>query len=288
MKYFKQGHPERAGPLAWLHRPGLDSHSILGYNPLFTSLREVPVRTIRIQLVLLLLAAAFSVFSSAADPGYEASLGVFSRHVWRGMKSGTGRAFQPSFTVGKSEGFRFGVWANYDGGRERVDEVDFSACYAVSLAKTVKAEVGMVYYGVVDGADSPELYGSLALETPLHPAVSAWVDVHEGKGAWVQASVRQPVFSLPLTGASVDLGAAASMVVQNGYMGRDEHGREFTGPYNGELRLLGRLPFTRHLLLEPKVILSFPLGDNARHAIASLGHGDSTVLYGGATLTVSF
>ena len=65
---------------------------------------------------------------------WNAGLDIYSSYIWRGLKFGTGAAFQPSvdFTVG---GFTIGAWGSYSTGSEEAPETDLYATYAFNLGE---------------------------------------------------------------------------------------------------------------------------------------------------------
>jgi len=65
---------------------------------------------------------------------WNAGLDIYSSYIWRGLKFGTGAAFQPSvdFTAG---GFTVGAWGSYSTGSEEAPETDLYATYAFDLGE---------------------------------------------------------------------------------------------------------------------------------------------------------
>jgi hypothetical protein len=61
-------------------------------------------------------------------------LDIYSSYIWRGLKFGTGAAFQPSvdFTAG---GFTIGAWGSYSTGSDEAPETDLYATYAFGLGE---------------------------------------------------------------------------------------------------------------------------------------------------------
>jgi uncharacterized protein (TIGR02001 family) len=71
---------------------------------------------------------------------WNAGLDIYSSYIWRGLKFGTGAAFQPSvdFTAG---GFTIGAWGSYSTGSDEAPETDLYATYAFNLGE--KGSLGL-------------------------------------------------------------------------------------------------------------------------------------------------
>lgn len=85
--------------------------------------------------VLLLMTFIPSVNAQEEEASkWNAGLDIYSSYIWRGLKFGTGAAFQPSvdFTAG---GFTIGAWGSYSTGSENFEETDLYATYAFNLGE---------------------------------------------------------------------------------------------------------------------------------------------------------
>ena len=85
--------------------------------------------------VLLLMTFIPSVNAQEEEASkWNAGLDIYSSYIWRGLKFGTGAAFQPSvdFTAG---GFTIGAWGSYSTGNENFEETDLYATYAFNLGE---------------------------------------------------------------------------------------------------------------------------------------------------------
>lgn len=71
---------------------------------------------------------------------WNAGLDIYSSYVWRGLKFGTGAAFQPSvdFTAG---GFTVGAWGSFSTGDNEAAEADLYASYSFDLGE--KGSLGL-------------------------------------------------------------------------------------------------------------------------------------------------
>jgi len=216
--------------------------------------------------------------------GY-ASVDVMSNYVWRGAKYTPNMAVQPS--VGITYGsFSTNLWANYDAKHEEQTETDLTLDYGFSFDK-VSLNVGYIYYAFDGFNDTQEVYAAVAYDTILKPKLTVYYDFDEGNGAYILASVGHS-FSL-VKDIALNLGASASYNINNKIMGLDEDGDDFSDFYNGELTASVGIPVTKNISITPKIAYSFALSDDAEDAIKGVNYGDeSSILYGGVNLTLSF
>jgi hypothetical protein len=239
----------------------------------------------------ILLAAAVAALVAlppafAAETSADASVGVYSSYVWRGITVHEEAAVQPSVSLGY-EGFGINLWSDWNSETRELVETDLTLDYAFSFEK-LGLDAGYIYYGLEGFADTQEFYVSASYDTLLSPSLTLYWDVDEGDGGFVVASVGHSV-DLGFKGAALNLGASASANLGNAVMGLDEAGEKFTGLYNGELSASVSIPLNGEISLEPMVAYSFPLSSDAEFAIGSLSDGgDDNVFWGGVALTVSF
>jgi hypothetical protein len=220
----------------------------------------------------------------AGGAEFEASGSLLSHYIWRGLRLSEGGVFQPSVTVG-AKGFSANLWANYQFDPKSWTEVDFTGAYAGQKGK-VNFEAGFIHYGVNEGLDSDEIYGSVGHSDILNPSFKMYVDVNAGKGSYLQAGLEP---SIPLgKDFSLNFKAFAGYVLKNSYMGLNDDGREFSNFYNADFQASLTIPLSKRFSLEPMLGYSTALSRNARQAIKNdsvSSHGET--LYGGATLTFS-
>lgn len=76
---------------------------------------------------------------------WNAGLDIYSSYIWRGLKFGTGAAFQPSvdFTAG---GFTIGAWGSYSTGNDEAPETDLYATYAFDLGEKAALSLTVTDY----------------------------------------------------------------------------------------------------------------------------------------------
>jgi hypothetical protein len=239
-------------------------------------------------LVLFLAVLLFPQIMPAADEEkgttFEASGAVLSHYMWRGLRLSEGGVFQPSLTIGR-KGFSANLWANYQFDPNRWTEVDLTGSYAGEASK-INYEIGFIHYGLNEGLDSDEIYGSIGHSDILAPSLKVYVDVNAGKGAYLQAGLEP---SIPLgKDFSLNFKANAGYVLQNSYMGLNDGGREFSNFYNADFQASLTIPLKKGFSFEPMIGYSTALSRNSRQAIKndSVAPEGNTV-YGGATLTFS-
>jgi hypothetical protein len=205
--------------------------------------------------------------------------------VWRGQTlSGDDGVVQPS--VGITYGnLGANLWANHDIETDEQNETDLTLTYGLSKDK-LSLEVGYIYYALDGTDDTQEVYLSLAYDIILSPSVILYYDFDEGDGAFLVASVG---YSIGLADkVSLDLGASASINLDNEIMGVDTDRDPFTDFYNGEVTASVSVPVGKNLSIEPKIAYSFPLSSDAEDVFEGLPSGESDILYGGVGVSLGF
>lgn len=98
------------------------------------------ILTITASLLMLLTLAP-----SLKAQEFSAGLDIYSSYIWRGLKFGTGAAFQPSvkFTAG---GLTIGGWGSYSTGSEEAPEADLYAGYTFGLGENATLGVTLTDY----------------------------------------------------------------------------------------------------------------------------------------------
>jgi hypothetical protein len=244
-------------------------------------------------LRIAVLAVVFAVcgtlpgaFAEETKASGFASVDVMSNYVWRGIKSTPNMAVQPS--VGVTYGsFSANLWANYDVKNDEHTETDLTLDYGFSLGK-VSLNAGYIYYAFDGLDDTQELYLAAGYDTILKPKLTLYVDVDEGNGGFIVASVGH---SFGLTNEiSLNVGASASYNINNKIMGSPDGVEEdFSNFYNGEITASVSIPVAKNLSITPKIAYSFPLSGDAKDAIKNVNFGDKgSILYGGVNLALSF
>ena len=96
-------------------------------------------KTLLIAASLLLL---ITTSPKANAQEWNAGLDIYSSYIWRGLKFGTGAAFQPSveFSAG---GFAIGGWGSFSTGSDEAAEADLYASYGFDLGEN--ASLGITF-----------------------------------------------------------------------------------------------------------------------------------------------
>ena len=199
----------------------------LSHNPRL--MRKVMVSAV------VFFAGIIAVFTTAKAEGLEVSLDVTyaERYIWRGIPLNQESVLQPSLTVGNG-GFYINVWSNVDltdwgdhgyigYGDEsgRPTEIDFSAGYEASLDR-MNIGFGFSNYTLphqkeIGSVATTEIYASLAVDAPLSPSLSVYVDEDIAEGA---------VYTAFDIGHSFDLwesGEALIALDLSGHLGHANH-----------------------------------------------------------------
>jgi hypothetical protein len=232
-----------------------------------------------------LLVACLSVPAWAVETSTEGSVGIFSSYVWRGITVHKDMAVQPSVGLNYG-GFGANLWSDWNADAGEHVETDLTLSYSFSIEK-LSLEAGYIYYGLDGFDDTQEFYASASYDVLLSPSLTLYWDFDEGDGAFLVAAIGHS-FELPHDMA-LNLGASASVNLENSVMGQDSSGDDFSNFYNGELSASLSIPIIEAVSIEPMVAYSFALSDDAKDAIGSLSDGgDNDVFYGGAALSLSF
>ncbi|MEO8139934.1 MAG: hypothetical protein ABI742_09815 [Gemmatimonadota bacterium] len=179
------------------------------------------------------LAGALAAMATATPASAQVTLGwdaaVFSSYVWRGVTYTNKPVFQPdlylTIPVGAAS-ITAGGWANvdigkYDGATDLSESGGSSAFnlaefdwwgeigVPVGVATLTGGATGYIFpndVGFTKASNTVEVYGKIALATPLSPKLSAYYDVDKIKGLYVEGSIAH---GIPLGAATLTLGALA-------------------------------------------------------------------------------
>jgi uncharacterized protein (TIGR02001 family) len=96
---------------------------------------------------VLLLVTFIPTVNAQEEEGssWNAGLDIYSSYIWRGIKFGTGAAFQPSvdFTAG---GFTIGAWGSFSTGDTEAAEADLYASYGFDLGENASLSFTVTDY----------------------------------------------------------------------------------------------------------------------------------------------
>ena len=137
----------------------------------------------------MLIITAFTL--SLKAQGWNTGIDIYSSYVWRGLKFGTGPAFQPSieFSTG---GFAIGAWGSYSAGSEEAAEADLYAGYSFELSEKSSLSFTLTDY--------------------YFPG-SEWMD---GKSHYIEPMVSLGISSFTLTGAYMMNDGAGDIYLEAG------------------------------------------------------------------------
>ncbi|MEJ2696010.1 MAG: hypothetical protein P8013_05115 [Candidatus Sulfobium sp.] len=252
----------------------------------------------RVKSMMIVTAVVLSVAAGSAYAGEPAvsgftSVDVMSNYVWRGQKLSNSYVIQPSVGINYGD-FAANIWANLDSDPEflgidnrfKHTETDLTATYGFSFDK-LSFTAGYIYYALESANDTQEVFLSAGYDILLNPTLTVYYDFVEGGGGFAVASIGH---SIDITkDIPLNLGASASVNLNDKVMGLDKDGNDFTNFYNGELSASVSVPLTKALSVTPKAAYSLALSNDAKHAISSVSDdGTHDILYGGINLTLSF
>ncbi|MGH7495525.1 MAG: hypothetical protein ACREOO_24460 [bacterium] len=245
------------------------------------------MKKVIVSLCMLLVSpfCAFAQETSEAVVTGNVAGAFMSNYVWRGQKLSPESVIHP--TVGISfAGFTANLWTCNDLELNETTETDLTLSYMLALSP-VTIDFGYINYAFDGFKDTQEFYAGAALGVLLRPAVKFYYDFDEGKGGYLAVSVAHSVKLSERV--SLDLSALGSANFDNGILGRDVAGEEFTGLYTSQLTAALTIPILKYVAVIPSVTYSFPLGNDAEAAIKAISYdGDSSIVFGGAALSFTF
>lgn len=243
--------------------------------------------------------SSMSSYASAEEdkPVAAASMGVFSKYVWRGYElSNDSVVVQPSVTVGY-KGFTMNLWGNLDtdfddrdpatADKKEWNETDLTLEYARNFGP-VRLGVGYIYYALDGVDDSEELYVSGGLDMFLTPTLTVYREIAHTPQWYVRLGIGHS-FELG-KGVSLDLaGSVAYNYSDDEAFTKENTTEKYRCFHDGNLSAGLKIPWGKYLVVNPVLAYSFPLSETAKdHIRATSFSGDSDFLYGGANVTLSF
>ncbi len=231
---------------------------------------------------------------------------------------------QPSLTVGY-KGFSANIWGNIDTKPYSTTDASYSSTWTetdltLSYTKTfgiLNAGLGYIYYGLqapnagaVKPLDSQEIFITLGLNTLLTPTLTAYKEIDHYHQYYFLLGISH-TFEFNKT-VSLQLSASASYLLSDyadatlynvnssygGYPKFNDNYQatndKFSNFHDGVLTASLPINVAKYLTVAPTVSYSFPLSDDAKREIKARGKlanpadNDSSYLYGGLTVTLSF
>lgn len=252
-----------------------------------------------------------------------ADLGVFSSYVWRGLSLTNKPVAQPdlyvTFPAGKAS-VTLGGWFNFDLGKYDDQNNDISESGGLSAFNLAEfdpwAEVGFpvgkatltlgatayIYPNKLDNqsasfvptpgllttdANTVEIYGKVAIDAPLSPKISAYYDVDNIKGLYVEGSISH---SIPASEkVSVTLGALAGFNAGQGINDDPNSDESFNFSDNGftHLDLSAGVPITAGIFSITPALHLVINGDDFTKITSPTKTDKDVKLWGGATISWS-
>ena len=279
-------------------------------------------------LIAVFIATVSGVFPAMAEeekPTGELSVSGLTKYIWRGYENTRHSVVvQPSMTVGY-KGFSANLWGNLDTKPYSTTDVTNSSTwtetdFTLSYAKTigiVNAGLGYIYYnlgspnaGAVKPLDSQEIFVNLGLNTLLSPTLTAYKEIDHYHQWYFLLGVSH-AFEFNKT-VSLKLGASASYLMSEyadatlysvnpsygGYPKFNDNYQatndKFSNFHDGVLTVSLPINLAKYLTVSPTVSYVFPLSSDAKTEMKARGKkidladNDSSYLYGGLTMTLSF
>jgi hypothetical protein len=245
----------------------------------------------------------------AADkPTAELDMGVFSQYIWRGEAlSKDSLVVEPSATLGY-QGVSVNIWGNFDSDSKayngaKYNETDITLSYSHDVGIT-KLTGGYIYYGLNEqpfvpataktpaipaSRDTQELFASVALDVIAAPTLTIYRDISQFPGWYVNLAVSHS-FEV-VDKITFDLGASAGYYYSNStsLVEAKNPTAEYRALHNGLISAGFTIPFGDYFSVKPMIAYSFPLSSKADDFIkANSVGGDSSFLYGGVTLSMTY
>lgn len=230
---------------------------------------------------LLFAAGAPAVMAEEEAPTADASVGFYSKYVWRGFElSDDSLVIQPSLTA-SYKGFSANLWANLDtdlvgSDTNKWNETDFTLSYDGAHGK-LGYGVGYIYYALDGTDDTQEFYGTLSYDVLLAPSLTIYYDTDSFAGDWYANLGIGHSFALT-EALSLDLGLSV------GYSDNETY-NEF---HDGLISASMSFPVGKYVSITPELYYSFALSDEAETAIESGPSNDDSFFYGGVSVSFSF
>jgi hypothetical protein len=225
--------------------------------------------------------------TAAERPTADASVGLYSKYVWRGFElSRDSLVIQPSVTVGY-KGFSVNFWSNLDtdlheelrttdGSRFNLNETDITLAYGLTMG-LADFSAGYIYYDLDGGIDSQEVFLGVGLDTLLNPSLTVYREFAHAPGWYINFGISH---SVPLADdIGLDLGASA------GYLDDTDSG----GFHDGLLSASITYQITEYMAVTPELYYSFALSNRGKDLIREASvSGDDNFVYGGVSVSFSF
>jgi hypothetical protein len=201
-----------------------------------------------------------STSTASAGEGFAGSLygSVNSMYLWRGFDLSPDSDFvvQPGLDLSYN-GFRVGLWANYDEDSSKINETDITLEYSFDI-DTVSLTIGNTSYLMDEAEDTNELYLGATLNILLSPTLTIYYDWDESDetGIFLTAGVSHS-FEL-MDSLALNLGGLIGFNIENYSVSE-----EYSNFHNAELTASVDWLITDAFTITPAVTVSMPLTSDA-------------------------
>lgn len=264
---------------------------------------------------VLLAAGIPSAMAEEEAPSADASIGFYSKYVWRGFElSKDSIVIQPSLTA-SYKGFSANIWANLDTDAYGSDpavvdvvkdsknwnETDLTLSYDGAFEK-IGYGLGWIYYAlegvehiedpdpdldrVVVANDTQEFYATVSYDTILSPSLTLYYDIDEFSGDWYANLAIGHSFMIA-ENYSLDLGLSVGYYFIDGGAPSDS-GEDYSEFHDGLLSASMSFPINEYFTITPELYWSFALSNEASDAIETGPSNEDNFVYGGISASFSF
>ncbi len=263
------------------------------------------MKTVVFIAISIILWGTSQALAEEQGPTASADVGVLSKYVWRGYElSDDSFVVQPSVTVGY-KGFSINLWGNVDSDFDDMDpavpnsanwtETDFTFGYDTSIGP-LGLGIGYIYYGLDGLEDTQEVYVSVGYDVFLSPTLTVYRDIGSIPGWYLNLGLSH---SIPLPrDITFDISGSLGYYISNddNFVEVDKVAgnfvnttKKYSSAHDGLISVGLTIPLDKYITVTPVVSYSFPLSDKADNLLTSTSFSnDSSFLYGGASLSISF
>lgn len=256
-----------------------------------------------IAVTILSLFSSLPVFAEKETPAADLSVSSLSAYIWRGQElSRDSIVIQPSMTVSYM-GFAVNMWGNMDtdpysdtssGDENNWNETDFTLSYCKEFG-IVSAELGWIYYGLDEAADSQELYLSFGVDTFLSPGLTVYRDTDSYRHTYFLLGISHSFEFTEIV--SLELAGSVSYLISHSREDYSEYNSQgvatnerFNDFHDGIISASLPVALGEYFTITPLVSYVFPLSGDAKDEMEgrSKRNSDHTFFYGGVTLGMAF
>lgn len=241
-----------------------------------------------------------SVVHESAPAGVTgtASVGIFSKYIFRGYELSKGSIiFQPCLSA-SYEGFSVSLWGNIDSREHRTqnfvpdryhhrrfNETDLTLSYTKVVGK-LSLTGGWVYYGTKYADETQEVFGTLAYNVIGKPTISLYRDFDRYPGTYFNLAFAHS-FRMGKD-VTLDLGASAGYMWGNGSYWRTSAGPKYSAFHDGMLKAGLTIPVTKKVFFVPVIQYWIPLSNKAKRRDYNPNGYLGSNLVGGASVNYNF